>query len=91
MSEESSSRFFSHDLSLQFEEVAMQHIQTYDQAIQDTELVDNLISNLETVGKKHKKLPGFREEYFVRMEKCLVFALQTTLGDAYTGKPPLPG
>lgn len=69
---------------LQFEETAMQHMTPYDQAIQDADNVDTLIANLLAVGKDHKKLPNFKDEYFVRMEKCLLYALQQTLGDAFT-------
>lgn len=64
--------------------MALAHITAYDQAIQDSDNVDQLIKNLQGVGRKHKKLPNFQEDYFARMEKCLIFALQSVLGDAYT-------
>ncbi|OQV12213.1 hypothetical protein BV898_13477 [Hypsibius exemplaris] len=67
-----------------FEEMALAHINAYDQAIQDSDNVDQLIKNLHGVGRRHKALPGFQEDYLARMEKCLVFALKSVLGDAYT-------
>nr|5ZIQ_A Chain A, Globin protein [Ramazzottius varieornatus]5ZIQ_B Chain B, Globin protein [Ramazzottius varieornatus]5ZIQ_C Chain C, Globin protein [Ramazzottius varieornatus]5ZIQ_D Chain D, Globin protein [Ramazzottius varieornatus]5ZM9_D Chain D, Globin Protein [Ramazzottius varieornatus] len=67
-----------------FEEAALAHITPYDQAVQDSDNVDILLTNLKRVGRQHKTVPGFQESYFERMEKCLVFALQTTLADAYT-------
>ncbi|XP_055335102.1 globin-3-like [Paramacrobiotus metropolitanus] len=67
-----------------FETLAVQHMTPYDQAILDVDNVDALISNLQAVGKGHKQLANFQEEYFTRIEKCLLFALQQTLGDAFT-------
>ena len=64
--------------------MALAHITAYNQAIEDSDDVDRLINNLAGVGRKHKAMPNFQEDFFARMEKCLIYALKSVLGDAYT-------
>ncbi|KAG8187735.1 hypothetical protein JTE90_015605 [Oedothorax gibbosus] len=55
-----------------------------DEAIDSLEHVDTCIDFLRGVGKRHTKIPGFKSEYFWRMEAPFLAAVKETLDDRYT-------
>lgn len=57
---------------------------TLDESIRSLDNVDYLLDYLHSVGKLHHKIPGFHREYFWRIEKPFLAAVQETLGDRYT-------
>lgn len=46
--------------------------------------VDELLRELETIGRQHRKHKDVKREQFDAMRKALLTALSYTLGDAYT-------
>ncbi|XP_055931264.1 neuroglobin-like [Argiope bruennichi] len=57
---------------------------TLDESIKKLGNVDYFMDYLHSVGKLHTKIPGFKREYFWRIEKPFLAAVQDTLGDRYT-------
>lgn len=46
--------------------------------------VDYFMDYLHSVGKLHRKIPGFQRDYFWRIEQPFLAAVQETLGERYT-------
>ncbi|GFQ99538.1 uncharacterized protein TNCT_654221 [Trichonephila clavata] len=57
---------------------------TLDESIKKLGNVDYFMDYLHSVGKLHTKIPGFKREYFWRIERPFLAAVQDTLGDRYT-------
>ncbi|GFU37081.1 neuroglobin [Nephila pilipes] len=57
---------------------------TLDESIKKLGNVDYFMDYLHSVGKLHTKIPGFKREYFWRIERPFLAAVQETLGDRYT-------
>ncbi|PRD28472.1 UNVERIFIED_CONTAM: hypothetical protein NCL1_32282 [Trichonephila clavipes] len=55
-----------------------------DEAINSLENVDQCIDYLHSVGKRHRKINGFKSEYFWKMEDPFLAAVKETLEDRYT-------
>ncbi|XP_015916913.1 neuroglobin [Parasteatoda tepidariorum] len=57
---------------------------TLDESIKKLHNVDYFMDYLHAVGKLHTKIPGFQRDYFWRIERPFLAAVQETLGDRYT-------
>ncbi|XP_045480367.1 neuroglobin-like [Harmonia axyridis] len=57
---------------------------TLDEGIKGLDNLDVLMEYLHQVGASHRKIPGFKAEYFWKIEKPFLEAVETTLGDRYT-------
>lgn len=57
---------------------------TIDESIMSLENPDYCIDFLHNVGKMHRKVDGFKGEYFWKLEEPFLAAVQETLGDRYT-------
>ncbi|KAG8189237.1 hypothetical protein JTE90_013765 [Oedothorax gibbosus] len=57
---------------------------TLDESIKNLNNVDFFMDYLHAVGEQHTKIPGFQREYFWRIERPFLVAVQETLGDRYT-------
>lgn len=57
---------------------------TIDESIMSLENPDYCIDFLHNVGKMHRKVNGFKGEYFWKLEEPFLAAVQETLGDRYT-------
>ncbi|XP_044749027.1 neuroglobin-like [Coccinella septempunctata] len=57
---------------------------TLDEGIKGLDNLDVLLEYLHQVGASHRKIPGFKAEYFWKIEKPFLEAVETTLGDRYT-------
>ncbi|KFM56743.1 Neuroglobin, partial [Stegodyphus mimosarum] len=57
---------------------------TLDESIKKLNNVDYFMDYLHSVGKLHTKIPGFQRDYFWRIERPFLEAVQDTLGDRYT-------
>ncbi|RWS08260.1 Neuroglobin-like protein [Dinothrombium tinctorium] len=57
---------------------------TLDEAINSLDNVDYFLDYLHSVGKMHLKVPGFKREYFWKIEKPFLLAVKETLEDRYT-------
>ncbi|XP_054714123.1 neuroglobin-like [Uloborus diversus] len=57
---------------------------TLDESIKKLGNVDYFMDYLHAVGKLHTKIPGFQRDYFWRIERPFLAAVQDTLGDRYT-------
>ncbi|KAF6205404.1 hypothetical protein GE061_019576 [Apolygus lucorum] len=70
--------------SLELAEHANKVMQTLDEGIKELDDLDTFFTYLTQIGQSHKKIPGFKPEYFWRIEKPFLDAVKTTLGDRYT-------
>lgn len=70
--------------SMELAEHANVVMSTLDESISSLDNVDYFIDYLKQVGKMHRRVPGFKKEYFWRIEKPFLSAVQETLGDRYT-------
>ncbi|XP_076321792.1 neuroglobin-like [Tachypleus tridentatus] len=57
---------------------------TLDEAIRSMDKVDYFIDYLHSVGNFHRKISGFKKEYFWNIEDPFLTAVKETLGDRYT-------
>ncbi|XP_076354057.1 neuroglobin-like [Tachypleus tridentatus] len=57
---------------------------TLDEGLRALDRVDYFIKYLESVGRFHQNIAGFRKEYFWKIEQPFLAAVQETLGDRYT-------
>uniref|UniRef100_T1JFM7 Globin domain-containing protein n=1 Tax=Strigamia maritima TaxID=126957 RepID=T1JFM7_STRMM len=57
---------------------------TLDESIQALENVDAFTAYLHQVGRSHTRVPGYKKEYFWRIQKPFLEAVSETLGDRYT-------
>ncbi|CAL1281726.1 unnamed protein product [Larinioides sclopetarius] len=70
--------------SEELKEHAVSVMNALDEAINSLENVDQCIDYLRSVGKKHRKINGFKSEYFWKMEAPFLAAVKETLEDRYT-------
>ncbi|XP_018573743.1 neuroglobin-like [Anoplophora glabripennis] len=70
--------------SLELQEHASTVMNTLDEGIKGLDNLDAFFEYLHQVGASHRRIPGFKVEYFWKIEKPFLEAVQTTLGDRYT-------
>uniref|UniRef100_A0A146LSE7 Neuroglobin n=2 Tax=Lygus hesperus TaxID=30085 RepID=A0A146LSE7_LYGHE len=70
--------------SLELAEHANKVMQTLDEGIKELDDLDTFFTYLTQIGRSHKKIPGFKPEYFWKIEEPFLDAVKTTLGDRYT-------
>ncbi|XP_077290994.1 neuroglobin-like [Arctopsyche grandis] len=70
--------------SMELAEHANNVMQTLDEGIKGLDDLDTFFDFLNQVGASHRKIPGFKVEYFWRIEKPFLEAVEATLGDRYT-------
>lgn len=70
--------------SLELAEHATKVMNTLDEGIKELDNLDNFFLFLTQIGQSHKKIPGFKPEYFWKIEKPFLEAVEMTLGDRYT-------
>ncbi|XP_050294662.1 neuroglobin-like isoform X2 [Anthonomus grandis grandis] len=70
--------------SLELAEHATTVMSTLDEGIKGLDDLDTFFEYLHQVGASHRRIPGFKPEYFWRIEKPFLEAVETTLGDRYT-------
>ncbi|XP_013786255.2 neuroglobin-like [Limulus polyphemus] len=57
---------------------------TLDEGLRALDRVDYFLDYLGSVGRFHRKINGFKKEYFWKIEQPFLVAVQETLGDRYT-------
>ncbi|XP_075232948.1 neuroglobin-like [Lycorma delicatula] len=70
--------------SMELQEHANKVMTTLDEGIKELDDLDNFFHYLTNVGASHKKIPGFKSEYFWKIEQPFLEAVKMTLGDRYT-------
>ncbi|KAK4318389.1 hypothetical protein Pmani_010606 [Petrolisthes manimaculis] len=55
-----------------------------DEGIKAMDNVDCFFDLLHQIGASHRKIPGFKKEYFWKIEHPFLEAVRLTLGDRYT-------
>ncbi|XP_008191892.1 neuroglobin [Tribolium castaneum] len=70
--------------SLELAEHASTVMNTLDEGIKELDNLDTFFEYLHQVGASHRRIPGFKVEYFWKIEKPFLTAVETTLGDRYT-------
>ncbi|XP_044730627.1 neuroglobin-like [Chrysoperla carnea] len=70
--------------SMELAEHANTVMTTLDEGIKGLDNLDAFFEFLHQVGASHRRIPGFKVEYFWRIEKPFLEAVSTTLGDRYT-------
>ncbi|XP_055535672.1 neuroglobin-like [Wyeomyia smithii] len=70
--------------SEELQEHANKVMTTLDEGIRGLDDVDTFLDFLHQVGASHRRIPGFKQEYFWRIEEPFLSAVETTLGDRYT-------
>ncbi|GFT74740.1 neuroglobin [Nephila pilipes] len=70
--------------SEELKEHAVSVMNSLDEAINSLENVDQCIDYLHSVGKRHRKINGFKSELFWKMEAPFLAAVKETLEDRYT-------
>lgn len=70
--------------SLELAEHATTVMSTLDEGIKGLDDLDTFFEYLHQVGASHRRIPGFKAEYFWKIEKPFLEAVETTLGDRYT-------
>nr|XP_018898062.1 PREDICTED: neuroglobin-like isoform X2 [Bemisia tabaci] len=70
--------------SMELAEHATKVMTTLDEGIKELDNLDSFFQYLTQVGASHKKIPGFKPEYFWKIEKPFLEAVKMTLGDRYT-------
>ncbi|XP_015926789.1 cytoglobin-1 [Parasteatoda tepidariorum] len=70
--------------SEELKEHAVSVMNSLDEGINTLENVDQCIDYLRSVGKRHRKINGFKSEYFWKMEAPFLAAVKETLDDRYT-------
>ncbi|CAD7088506.1 unnamed protein product [Hermetia illucens] len=59
-------------------------METLDEGIRGLDDLDTFFEYLHQIGASHRKIPGFKKEYFWNIEKPFLTAVESTLGDRYT-------
>jgi len=59
-------------------------MESLDEGIRGLDDLDAFMDFIHQVGASHTKIPGFKPEYFWRIEKPFLDAVEQTLGDRYT-------
>lgn len=57
---------------------------TLDEGIRGLDDLDTFFEFIHQVGASHRRIPGFKQEYFWRIEEPFLSAVENTLGDRYT-------
>jgi len=70
--------------SMELAEHANTVMATLDEGIKGLDNLDSFFDFLTQVGASHHRIPGFKPEYFWRIEQPFLEAVQMTLGDRYT-------
>ncbi|XP_074038168.1 neuroglobin [Leptinotarsa decemlineata] len=70
--------------SLELQEHASTVMTTLDEGIKGLDNLDAFFDYLHQIGASHRRIPGFKVEYFWKIEKPFLEAVETTLGDRYT-------
>ncbi|CAH2007464.1 unnamed protein product [Acanthoscelides obtectus] len=70
--------------SLELQEHANTVMTTLDEGIKGLDNLDAFFDFLHQVGASHRRIPGFKAEYFWKIEQPFLEAVETTLGDRYT-------
>ncbi|XP_072383397.1 neuroglobin-like [Diabrotica undecimpunctata] len=70
--------------SLELQEHASTVMNTLDEGIKGLDNLDAFFEYLHQVGASHRRIPGFKVEYFWKIEKPFLEAVELTLGDRYT-------
>nr|XP_024214574.1 neuroglobin-like [Halyomorpha halys] len=70
--------------SLELQEHATKVMNTLDEGIKELDDLDTFFTFLTQIGQSHKKIPGFKPDYFWKIEKPFLEAVEMTLGDRYT-------
>ncbi|GAB6026837.1 hypothetical protein CHUAL_013442 [Chamberlinius hualienensis] len=70
--------------SMELQQHASLVMQTLDESIQALENADYFFDYVQQVGRIHYKVPGFKKEYFWKIEAPFLSAVKETLGDRYT-------
>ncbi|XP_071056822.1 neuroglobin-like [Onthophagus taurus] len=70
--------------SLELHEHATTVMRTLDEGIKGLDNLDAFFEYLHQVGASHRRIPGFKVDYFWKIEQPFLEAVKTTLGDRYT-------
>ncbi|XP_053202840.1 neuroglobin-like [Panonychus citri] len=70
--------------SMELAEHASKVMTTLDESINSLDKVDFFMDYLHAIGRDHRKIPGFKKEYFWRIERPFLTAVKDTLEDRYT-------
>lgn len=70
--------------SLELAEHATIVMNSIDEGIKAMDNVDFFFDLLHQIGASHRKIPGFKKEYFWKIEQPFLEAVRLTLGDRYT-------
>ncbi|KAL0803451.1 hypothetical protein ABMA28_017180 [Loxostege sticticalis] len=70
--------------SMELAEHANNVMNTLDEGIKGLDDLDNFFEYIHQVGASHRKIPGFKVEYFWKIETPFLAAVESTLGDRYT-------
>ncbi|KPJ17276.1 Neuroglobin [Papilio machaon] len=70
--------------STELAEHANNVMNTLDEGIKGLDDLDNFFAYIHQVGASHRRIPGFKVEYFWKIEAPFLAAVETTLGDRYT-------
>uniref|UniRef100_A0A1B6ELW5 Globin domain-containing protein n=2 Tax=Cicadellinae TaxID=33370 RepID=A0A1B6ELW5_9HEMI len=70
--------------SMELQEHATKVMSTLDEGIKELDDLDSFFEYLHQIGASHRKIPGFKPEYFWKIEKPFLEAVKMTLGDRYT-------
>ncbi|KAK8402052.1 hypothetical protein O3P69_001263 [Scylla paramamosain] len=70
--------------SLELAEHATMVMNSIDEGIKAMDNVDFFFGLLHQIGASHRKIPGFKKEYFWKIEHPFLEAVRLTLGDRYT-------
>ncbi|PSN56257.1 hypothetical protein C0J52_00384 [Blattella germanica] len=70
--------------SMELQEHATTVMTTLDEGIRSLDNLDSFFQYLTQVGASHHRIPGFKPEYFWKIEKPFLEAVKMTLEDRYT-------
>ncbi|CAG9788421.1 unnamed protein product [Diatraea saccharalis] len=70
--------------STELAEHANKVMHTLDEGIKGLKDIDTFYAYIRHIGATHHQVPGFKEEYFWKIEQPFLQAAKTTLGDRYT-------
>lgn len=70
--------------SMELAEHATKVMTNLDEMINSLDDMDYFFAHLHNIGKLHRKLPGFKKEYFFKMEGPFLEAVKEVLQDRYT-------
>ncbi|XP_059622856.1 neuroglobin-like [Phlebotomus argentipes] len=70
--------------SEELQEHANKVMETLDEGIRSLDDLDAFFQYLHQVGASHRRIPNFKADYFWKIERPFLAAVETTLGDRYT-------